>query len=57
MIWSKKKLCFICNSKMAKEYSTLNYRYEGGKIGTVELCEKCTKNLETPNIGDIDEPI
>jgi protein-arginine kinase activator protein McsA len=45
------KKCLICDQKCDKVYTTLKYRYEGGKEDEVYVCEKCS------NEHDLDENV
>jgi len=46
--------CLVCNKKIGKDYSIVNYTYLGGQ-GTAYVCKKCSDEMNTPNMNeDID---
>ena len=47
---TKKKKCFMCNSKIAKDadHATIKYRYELDKVDEVHVCLPC---VDKYNLG------
>ena len=49
--------CLICSKKCGKNYTTFQYKYEGGKIGETYVCEKCSKQYDVEEMKPDEQPI
>ena len=47
----QKILCLICEKKCSKVYTTIQYRYEDGKLGEVYICEECSKEYDVEDMN------